>query len=78
MDFGNSIPTCFRYRKDIKETVQKTIKCETRDLGYAKYECFGCEENPMLVFGCFTCKSCFCHKCGKNIRMIERSGWCRI
>ncbi|MCO7127380.1 transposase zinc-binding domain-containing protein [Sporolactobacillus shoreicorticis] len=54
------------YREDIKETVQKTIKCGTRDLGFAKYECLGCEENPAPVFIGFTCKSRFCHKCGKK------------
>lgn len=55
-----------QYRKDIKEVVQKTIRCGTRDLGYAKYECLGCEGNPSPVFVCFTCKSRFCHKCGKK------------
>lgn len=54
------------YRKDIEETVQKAIKCGSSDLGYAKYECLGCEGNPKPVFVCFTCKSRFCHKCGKK------------
>lgn len=55
-----------RYRKDIEETVQKAIRCGTRDLGYSRYECLGCEGNPSPVFVCFTCKSRFCHKCGKK------------
>ncbi|TWG79185.1 hypothetical protein L604_002600000250, partial [Bacillus subtilis J27] len=27
------------YREDIKETVEKAIRCGTKDLGYARYEC---------------------------------------
>jgi len=54
------------YREDIKETVEKAIHCGTRDLGYARYECLGCEGDPKPVFVCFTCKSRFCHKCGKK------------
>lgn len=54
------------YRDDIKETVEKAIKCGTRDIGYAKYECLGCEGDPMPIFVCFTCKSRFCHGCGKK------------
>lgn len=54
------------FREDIKETVEKAIRCGTRDLGYARYECLGCEGNPQPVFVCFTCKSRFCHKCGKK------------
>jgi plasmid rolling circle replication initiator protein Rep len=54
------------YRDDIKETVQKAIRCGTRDLGYARYECLGCEGGPKPIFVCFTCKSRFCHKCGKK------------
>jgi len=53
-------------QKDIQETVQKAIRCGTKDLGYAKYECLGCEGNPKPVFVCFTCKSRFCHGCGKK------------
>jgi len=26
------------YREDIKETVEKAIRCNTSDLGYARYE----------------------------------------
>jgi hypothetical protein len=54
------------YRNDIKETVEKTIKCGTRDLGYARYECVECEDKTYPVLVCFTCKSRFCHKCGKK------------
>lgn len=54
------------YREDIKEAVEKTIRCGTRDLGYARYDCLGCPDNPDPVFVCFTCKSRFCHKCGKK------------
>ncbi len=54
------------YREYIKETVEKTIKCGTRDMGYARYECLGCEGNPAPKFVCFTCKSRFCHGCGKK------------
>lgn len=54
------------YREDIKETVEKAIKCGTADLGYARYECLGCEGGPKPLFVCFTCKSRFCHKCGKK------------
>ena len=61
---GNSYPET--YRDDIKETVQKAIRCGTTDLGYARYECFGCEKNSQAKFVCFTCKSRFCHKCGKK------------
>jgi plasmid rolling circle replication initiator protein Rep len=54
------------FRDDIKETVQKAIRCGTSDLGYAKYECLGCPGDPKPKFVCFTCKSRFCHKCGKK------------
>lgn len=54
------------FRDDIKETVRKTIRCGTVDLGYARYECLGCEGDSKPVFVCFTCKSRFCHKCGKK------------
>lgn len=53
-------------QKDIKETVEKAIRCGTKDLGYAKYECVGCSGKPDPVFVCFTCKSRFCHGCGKK------------
>ncbi|MCQ6282150.1 transposase zinc-binding domain-containing protein [Bacillus sp. EB600] len=49
------------YREDIKETVEKAIRCRTSDLGYARYECLRCEGNPKPIFVCFTCKSRFCH-----------------
>jgi hypothetical protein len=55
-----------KYRNDIEETVQKAIRCGTTDLGYSRYECLGCEGNPKPIFVCFTCKSRFCHKCGKK------------
>lgn len=35
-------------------------------MGYARYECLGCEDNPLPKFVCFTCKSRFCHRCGKK------------
>ncbi|SER28250.1 transposase zinc-binding domain-containing protein, partial [Piscibacillus halophilus] len=54
------------YRDDIEETVIKTIRCGTKDLGYARYECLGCEGEPSPKFVCFTCKSRFCHGCGKK------------
>lgn len=53
-------------RSDIEETVLKAMKCGSGDLGYSKYECLGCEGNPKPVFIGFTCKSRFCHKCGKK------------
>ncbi|WP_396265858.1 transposase zinc-binding domain-containing protein [Halobacillus shinanisalinarum] len=52
-----------------KETVEETIHCGTKNIGYARYECLGCEGNPAPRFVCFTCKSRFCHTVGKNIRM---------
>ncbi|QDP41559.1 transposase zinc-binding domain-containing protein [Radiobacillus deserti] len=42
------------YGSHIKETVEKTIRCGTADLGYARYECLGCEGKPMPKFVCFT------------------------
>lgn len=52
---------------DIKETVEKAIRCGTKDLGYARYECLGCPKgDPEPVIVCFTCKSRFCHGCGKK------------
>ena len=54
------------YRDDIEETVKKTIKCGTADMGYARYECLGCEGNPLPRFVYFTCKSRLCHSCGKK------------
>ncbi|WP_169792847.1 IS91 family transposase [Lentibacillus amyloliquefaciens] len=54
------------YRSHIKETVEKTIRCGTRDLGFARYECLGCEGNPSPKFVYFTCKSRLCHRCGKK------------
>lgn len=53
------------YREDIKETIEKTMSCGSKDKGYARYECFGCE-NSTPKFICFTCKSRFCHRCGKK------------
>ncbi|WP_456238464.1 IS91 family transposase [Paenibacillus riograndensis] len=51
----------------ITETVNKAIRCGTRDMGYARYECKGCTKGaPEPVFICFTCKSRFCHGCGKK------------
>jgi hypothetical protein len=51
----------------IQEAVQKAIRCGTKDMGYARYECKGCPEGePEPVFVCFTCKSRFCHGCGKK------------
>lgn len=53
------------YQEGIKETVEKTMGCGSKDIGYARYECFGCERSkPKFV--CFTCKSRFCHRCGKK------------
>ncbi|MGY3718866.1 transposase zinc-binding domain-containing protein, partial [Sutcliffiella cohnii] len=62
--YANSYPE--EYRDDIKDAVTKAIRCGTSDLGYAKYECVGCHQdtNPKFVY--FTCKSRFCHKCGKK------------
>ncbi|MGJ9384156.1 transposase zinc-binding domain-containing protein [Salipaludibacillus sp. CF4.18] len=54
------------YRDDIYETVYKAIKCGTRDLGFTKYECLGCEGKSKPVFIGFTCKSRFCHTCAKK------------
>lgn len=54
------------YREDIKETVLKTLKCGSKELGYAKYECLGCVGEPKPLFVPFTCKSRFCNKCGKK------------
>jgi len=62
--YSNTYPES--YRNDIKEAVEKAIRCGTADLGYARYECLGCEYNSKPVFVCFTCKSRFCHKCGKK------------
>ncbi|GAE95511.1 hypothetical protein JCM21714_4789 [Gracilibacillus boraciitolerans JCM 21714] len=31
------------YRADIKEAVEKTMRCGSMDLGYARYECLGCD-----------------------------------
>lgn len=54
-------------RKSIEETVQKAMKCGSRDLGFALYECKGCKEGePEPIYVCFTCKSRFCHGCGKK------------
>jgi hypothetical protein len=53
-------------RKDIEETVLKSMRCGSMDLGYARYECLGCLENPHPKLVCFTCKSRFCHGCGKK------------
>lgn len=54
----------------ITETVNKVIRCGTRDMGYARYECKGCTKgNPESVFICFTCKSRFVMGVGRNIQM---------
>jgi hypothetical protein len=53
-------------RKDIEETVQKSIRCGTKDLGYARYECLDCKEGNSDPVIPFTCKSRFCHSCGKK------------
>lgn len=62
--YGHNYPKS--YRDDIKETVLKAIRCGTTDLGFAKYECLGCVGHSKPKFVCFTCKSRFCHKCGKK------------
>jgi hypothetical protein len=54
------------YQADLKEAVEKAMRCGTKDLGFTKYGCLGCEGNPEPVFVGFTCKSHFCHKCGKK------------
>ena len=53
-------------QNDIKETVDKAMKCGSKDIGFAKYECLGCEGESRPIFVGFTCKSRFCHKCGKK------------
>ncbi|MEK4230503.1 transposase zinc-binding domain-containing protein [Solibacillus sp. FSL H8-0538] len=58
------------YRQDILETVQKTIRCGSKDMGHIRYECLGCPGGSKPVFVYFSCKSRFCNKCEKNIRMI--------
>ncbi|WP_168123877.1 transposase [Paenibacillus sp. HB172176] len=51
----------------IPEAVKKATRCGTKDMGYARYECKGCTAGaPEPVFICFTCKSRFCHGCGKK------------
>jgi len=40
------------YREDIKETVEKAIRCGTKDLGYARYECLGCDGEPKVCPFC--------------------------
>ena len=54
------------YRQDIEETVQKAMRCGSRDLGYIRYECLGCPGETRPVFIYFSCKSRFCNKCGKK------------
>ena len=54
------------YRHDIEETVQKAIRCGSRDLGHIRYECLGCPGYTRPVFVFFSCKSRFCNKCGKK------------
>ena len=54
------------YRQDIEETVQKALRCGTKDMGYIRYECLGCPHGTKPVFVCFSCKSRFCNKCGKK------------
>ncbi|WP_342556499.1 transposase [Paenibacillus sp. FSL H8-0548] len=54
-------------QKAIPEAVNKATRCGTKDMGYARYECMGCTEGkPEPVIICFTCKSRFCHGCGKK------------
>lgn len=55
------------YRESIENNVRKAIRCGTTDLGFTRYECLGCREGePEPVLICFTCKSRFCHGCGKK------------
>lgn len=42
------------------------MRCGTGDLGFARYECLGCEGEPSPKFVYFTCKSRLCHRCGKK------------
>ncbi len=52
---------------DIQETVLKAIRCGTKNMGNARFECLGCSKgNTEPVMICFTCKSRFCHGCGKK------------
>ncbi|MCK0473365.1 transposase zinc-binding domain-containing protein [Halalkalibacter sp. APA_J-10(15)] len=52
--------------RNVKETVEKAMKCGSKDIGFAKYECLGYEGEPRPIFVGFTCKSRFCNKCGKK------------
>ncbi|MGE7112302.1 hypothetical protein [Lysinibacillus sp. NPDC047702] len=59
------------YRKDILETVQKTIRCGSSDLGHRRYECLGCEGNTKPVFIYFSLvKVDFVINVDKSIQMI--------
>ena len=44
-----------KFRNDIKDTVEKAIKCGTGDMSFARYECLGCEGNPHPKIVYFTC-----------------------
>lgn len=55
-----------QYRQDIIETVQKSLRCGTKDMGHIRYECLGCPGDSKPVFVYFSCKSRFCNKCGKK------------
>lgn len=58
-------------RNDILETVKKAIRCGTKDLGYAKYECLSCEGDPKPVF-VLPVKVAFVMVVGRNIQMNGR------
>ena len=58
------------FRDDIKETVEKAIKCGTRDMGFARYECLGCEGNPILNLYILHVKADFVIDVEKSIQMI--------
>ena len=46
------------------ESVDKMLRCGTKEMGYAIYMCTNCRQYPeKIVF--FTCKSRFCTSCGK-------------
>lgn len=58
------------YQADIQETVEKAIKFGTSDLGYARYECLGCEGEPIRLSFALLVKAVFVISVERSIRTI--------
>jgi hypothetical protein len=51
-----------KIRKNVKNEVEKVLRCKDTDYGYIELKCYSCNTTKKIGF---TCKSRFCTSCGK-------------